>query len=107
MSEKENRDKLLEFLDQRAFEPVLQASKEKYPADQRKMLKDVQSTTKSTQKRYHNKYDSPQEIYNNFKNDLSSASAQAVHQQLQQLGLPTLKDIRSDFEKLANDLGVS
>ncbi|MDQ2762003.1 MAG: hypothetical protein M3Y22_00395 [Pseudomonadota bacterium] len=43
----------------------------------------------------------------NFKRDLSSTAAKKVHGELKELGLPTVNDVRDEFEKLAADLGVS
>ncbi len=106
MSDKDAEGKLLELLDRNAFEPVLNASPDDYSSESdRKKLRDVQEKTKSTQQSYH-KYGSAEKVREMFRDDLSSDAAQKVHRQLKYLGLPTLDDIKPEFEKLADDLGV-
>lgn len=70
-----------------------------------KKLKDLQKTTKSTQKSYH-EYESAEKVQQMFRDDLSSDAAQDVHRQLRDLGLPTLNDVKPEFERLADKLGV-
>ena len=106
MAEQNAREKLLDFLDKKAFEPVLNADPKDYPESQRSKLKDVQSTTRSTQKRYHESYQSAQEVVDNFRDDLSSDSAHKVQAQLRDLDLPTLDSVEGAFKKLADDLNV-
>lgn len=101
------RAKLLDLLDREAFDPVLNASPDDYKDDaQKQKLKDVQSTTQSTKKRYHDNYDSAEKVEEMFRDDLSSDAAKDVHRQLRDLGLPTLNDVKSKFEHLADELGV-
>ena len=99
------RDKLLDLLDNKAFDPVLQASPDDYKGDDQEKLKDLQKTTKSTKESYH-EYDSAEKVRQMFRDDLSSDAAQDVHQQLRDLGLPTLNDIKPEFERVADEVGV-
>jgi hypothetical protein len=41
----------------------------------------------------------------NFRRDLNSEPARRVHSELRSLGLPTLNDIREEFERRAEALG--
>jgi hypothetical protein len=41
-----------------------------------------------------------------FKRDLSSTAAKKVHAELRNLKLPTIEDIRDEFEGKAHELGV-
>lgn len=66
----------------------------------RKTLEHVQQATKAEIERYRN-YDSAQQVVINFKRDLSSDAAKKVHSQLRRLHLPTIEDIRDDFEDKA------
>ena len=51
-------------------------------------------------------YGSAKEVVVNFKRDLDSEPARKVHAELKALGLPTVNDIRDEFESLAKELGV-
>jgi hypothetical protein len=99
------RNELLEFLDRRAFEPVLRARPEHYPEPQRSKLEDVQRRTRTEIERFH-RYGSARDIVANVKRDLDSEPARKVHAELKELGLPTLDDIKDEFLKLAGDLRV-
>jgi hypothetical protein len=107
MPDKDARQELLDLLDKKAFDPVLNASPDDYTKDKRNALKDVQGTTRSTQKRYHDHYKTAQDVYANYKDDLSSDAAQDVDRELRDLGLPTLKEIQWEVEKKAQELGIS
>ena len=99
------RKKLLDLLDKKAFDPVLKASPDDYKGEDQKKLKDLQKTTRSTQKSYH-EYGSAEKVREMFRDDLSSDAAEDVHKQLRDLGLPTLNDVKPEFEKLADEVGV-
>ncbi|MDQ4044737.1 MAG: hypothetical protein M3173_04715 [Chloroflexota bacterium] len=99
------RQKLLDLLDKKAFDPVLQASPDDYTGDDKQKLKDLQKTTQSTKESYH-EYGSAEKVREMFRDDLSSDAAQKVHKQLRDLGLPTLQDVKPEFEKLADEVGV-
>ena len=105
MTGKDARRTLVQFLDEHAFDPVLHAAPERYPEQQRDELENVQRATRSEQDRFH-EYSTAEEVYRMFKDDLSSDAARKVHAQLQDLELPTIRDIRRDFENLADQLGV-
>lgn len=107
MSDKQAREKLLNLLDRKAFDPVLKASPDDYRSESdKKKLRDVQETTRKTQQSYHEKYKTARDVRDNFRDDLSSEAAKKVHRQLHDLGLPTLNDIKDEFEKLADEVGV-
>jgi hypothetical protein len=101
-----DKKQLFNFLDERAFKPVLDADPDDYSGDKRKKLEDVQRATRSERKRYEN-YGSGQELYRMFEDDLNSEPAQQIHRELKDLGLPTLNDIRGEFEKKAKAAGVT
>jgi hypothetical protein len=100
------KDKLVEFLDHRAFDPVLRAKPEHYPEPRRGKLEDVQRRTRTEAERFHG-YGSARDVVVNFLNDLDSEPAQRIHRELKALGLPTLNDIEDEFMKLADDLHVN
>jgi hypothetical protein len=104
MGQQDARQRLVHFLEERTFRPVLRADPHKYPANRQDRLKDVQHRTESEVERFHN-YRSADEVVTNFRRDLSSDAAKKVHHELAQLGLPTLHDVREQFEELARQLG--
>lgn len=99
------KERLVNFLDEKAFQPVLGANPESYPEDKRNVLKDVQDATRAERDRFHD-YGSAEEVYQMYKDDLNSEPAQDVHGKLRDLDLPTLNDVRSEFENLAQEVGV-
>jgi hypothetical protein len=101
------REQLLDLIDKKAFDPVLKASPDTYASEnEKKKLQDVQATTRSTQQSYHSKYKTAQAVRENFQRDLNSEAAKKVHRELQSLDLPTLNDIKDEFEQLADKLDV-
>lgn len=100
------REKLLDFLDRKAFDPVLKASPDDYTNDaQKQKLKNVQKTTRNTKESYH-KYGSAEKVRQMFRDDLHSDAAEDVHRELRDLGLPTLNEIEPEFTHLADQLDV-
>ena len=105
MTQSEARQRLVRFLEEKAFRPVLRADPADYPETQRDKLKDVQRRTEQEIERFRN-YASAKEVVTNFRRDLNSEPAKKVHRALDDLGLPTLNDVQEEFEKLAQDLGL-
>jgi hypothetical protein len=99
------REKLVQFLDQKAFDPILRASPDRYSANDKDRLEHVKEATERTKQRYHHDYTSAAEVCARFRGDLSSSSAQRVQRELEQLGLPTLHDIADEFKALCRDAG--
>ena len=99
------REKLVDFLERKAFRPVLDADADSYPQSKRDRLKDVQEATRAEQERFR-KYGSAQEVCRMFKDDLSSEPARKIHRELRDLGLPTLNDCKGEFERLAEEVGL-
>lgn len=95
-----SKDELVRFLDHKVFDPILNASADKYRGSQKDDLSYVQDRTKSEKQRYHN-YGSADEVVRMYKDDLSSENAKSVNSKLKELGLPQLADVRDEFEKKA------
>jgi hypothetical protein len=86
---------------------VLEASPENYENGWHKeKLQKVQEVARSTRQRYHQSYSSASEVVRNFRRVLVSNSAQEVHEDLHSLGLPTLQDVKYEFNTLARELEV-
>jgi predicted amidohydrolase YtcJ len=99
------KKELVRFLEQRAFKPVLKAKPSGRSEADRKRLEHVQKATEAEIERFHN-YGSAEEVVTNFRRDLDSVPAKRVHAELRSLGLPTIHDIRDEFEERAQKLGV-
>lgn len=107
MSDNQAKDRLLNLLDHRAFEPVLRKSADDYDSDaQRDKLSAVQGATRRERDRYYNDYSSAEDIVDNFHDDLHSEEARDVERDLRALELPALRDIQGEFDKLAEELGI-
>jgi hypothetical protein len=100
------REKLVRFLDEQAFDPILRADPERYSGSDRQKLEHIKGATERAQQRYHDDYTSAEEVRDRFRDDLSSSAPQRVQRELQSLGLPTLHDVEDEFEDLCRDLGV-
>ncbi|HZC38229.1 MAG TPA: hypothetical protein VE221_06110 [Sphingomicrobium sp.] len=100
-----DKKELFDFLDRRAFKPVLDADLKDYSGDGKRKLADAQQATRSERERYKH-YDSADELYRMFHDDLSSEPAKKVHRELTELGLPTLNDVRKEFDERAKEAGV-
>jgi len=72
---------------------------------ERRKLRDVQEATRAEIERFRD-YDSAREVLVNFRRDLNSEPAEKIHAELRELNLPTVNDIRDEFEKKAEELGV-
>ncbi len=99
------RRELVQFLEKKAFEPVLRAKPDAYPESKRRELDHVQQATRAEIERFRH-YRSAEEVVLNFKRDLSSDKAKKVHRELEDLNLPTIEQYRDEFLKLAQDLNV-
>ncbi len=97
---------LVEFLESRAFNPVLNQKPDDYGSDSdRRKLADVQRATRSEIERYRHEYTSAQDVIRNYKDDLTSEPAREIDRELDQLGLPTLRAIEPQFRKKVEELG--
>lgn len=102
----EKREKLLDFLDKKAFDPVLQASPDRFEGRERDMYKDVRRSTESEKKRFHDDYRTARDVRDNYMSDLTSETGKRKTHELEQLRLPALSHFRQEFQQLCNDLGV-
>lgn len=99
------REELVDIVVHKALDPVMRKSASGLSDADRTKLEHVQRATKAEIERYRG-YGSAQEVVVNFRRDLSSDAAQKVHRELEALHLPTIRDIRDEFEARADELGV-
>jgi hypothetical protein len=101
----QSQRELFGLVERKAFEPVLRAKPDGRSEPEKKKLEHVQKATKAEIERYRH-YGSAEELVTNFKRDLSSSAAKKIHSELRNLHLPTIEDIRDEFERKARELGV-
>jgi len=105
MTSKSKRE-LLRLVERKAFDPVMRAKSQGRTEAEKKKLEHVQKATKAEIDRYRH-YGSAEELVTNFKRDLDSTAAKKIHAELRSLHLPTIEDIRDEFERKASELGVA
>lgn len=89
---------LLSFLERKAFDPALKTNASEYSQSDRTKLAHVQQATRAEVERYRG-YGSAEELVTNCRRDFHSEAAKKVHAELRRLGLPTLPQIRDEFEE--------
>ncbi len=104
MTEKAKHD-LVDLLVRKAFDPVLAAEADTLSGPDQERLAHVQRATRAEIGRFRG-YATAEEVVTNFKRDLSSAAAKKIHAELACLHLPTLHDVRAEFEERAAVLGA-
>lgn len=102
----EAREKLLDLLDRKAFDPVIHASSDNLPQRDRDRLEGLKEKTRATKESYHENYSSAQKVVEMYRDDLSSDSAQKVQRELEEFDLPTLQDVKNEFDRLVQELEV-
>ncbi|MEX2591600.1 MAG: hypothetical protein WD426_02415 [Anditalea sp.] len=106
MNKEEEKKRLLDFLDIKAFDPIINKSKEDYDSEnKKKKFEDVKRSTEKEKERFHN-YNTAEDIKENYRRDLSSEPAKKVHAELKYLDLPRLPDLKDEFFQLCDDLNV-
>jgi hypothetical protein len=102
---KDRKSELLSLVERSAFDPVLRAKPDGRSEADKATLAELQDKTRAEIDRYR-AYDSAEDLLTNFKRDLHSTAAKKVHADLRRLDLPTIEDIRDEFEAKATDLGI-
>lgn len=105
---KEDRIKkeLLDFLNRKSFDPILNTNENHFKDDvSKEKFRDVKKSTESEKTRF-SQYETPKDIKSNYLQDLHSKAAKKINQELQELGLPQLPQFREEFLNLCNKLGV-
>jgi hypothetical protein len=106
MSAQDQRKQLINFINKKVFDPIINADPSKYDDNDRKKLAEVQDKTKKEQRKFEKDYKTANEVKENYLSDVSSDSAQKVDRELRHLHLPTLPGHKDEFEDLCHRLGV-
>lgn len=101
------REQLLDFLDRKAFDPIINISEDKFHSQaERSKFRDVKRSTQSEKSRFHDNYKTAQQVKENYLSDLNSRTAGKKNAELKELGLPRLPELREQFLDLCSKLGV-
>jgi ferric-dicitrate binding protein FerR (iron transport regulator) len=106
MDAREKKERLVRFLDSRAFDPILKMSPEDFSADQKSKFEDVRRSTEAEQKRFREEYRTAKEVRDNYLSDLNSHTAKKKNEELEALGLPRLPQFKEEFLRLCHELDV-
>ncbi len=106
-TDKQKREKLVHFLDQKTFDPILKKSEDDFSSEnKKKKFKDVKKSTEAEQKRFHNEYKTAEEVKKNYLSDLNSSTAKRKNNELEDLGLPRLPHFKKEFLDMCQEMGV-
>jgi hypothetical protein len=97
---------LVFFLDKKAFDPILNLNEGEFSDRYRHKFRDVQKSTENEKRRFHQEYDTAEDVKKNYLIDLNSKTAQKKNAELHELGLPQLPQFRDEFLELCKKLGV-
>ncbi len=100
------KQKLVQFLERKAWNPILKTKADGYSESERKVLERVQRKTQSQRERYES-YGSAGELRQEFEDDLHSENARKTNADLKRLELPIQADVADEFFRLADRLGVT
>jgi hypothetical protein len=100
------RKELLNFLNQKVFDPILQALPEDYKSEVLKgKLSNVKRRTESEKHLFHD-FQTAEEVKKNYLADLDFRKSKKIDHELDELKLPSLTKIRDEFLGLCKKLRV-
>ncbi len=106
MNDKDKREQLVRFLDEKAFDPILRKSEDEFSGEKKEKFQDVKKSTESEKQRFHNDYRTAKDVKDNYLSDLHSSTAKKKNNELEDLGLPRLPEFREEFMRMCDDLEV-
>jgi hypothetical protein len=105
MADEDVRQRLLGYLDEHAFDPVLHARPEEHPQNEQGKLTEIQQMVRDERARFQN-CRSAADVYRQFEDEVRSDVHRETVREFRELHLPTLDDIRLDFQQMAGELGL-
>lgn len=106
LGDKEKRKRLVNFIDNKVFDPIMKANPDKFSEKDRETVEKLIKDTKDEKELFHKDYNSAKEVKNNYLQNTTSRAGKKVNKQLQDLGLPSLAGYKDEFKELCNELGV-
>jgi hypothetical protein len=106
-TEGEKKRQLTAFLDEKAFDPVLNISSDEFSSEeQKRKFHVVRKSMLSEKRRFHDRYTSAKDIKENYLGGLDSRTSKRMYDELEELGLPSLPKLKDEFIRLCDTLGV-
>lgn len=102
---KDTKKELLNFIKHKAFDVILKRDTTKMDDKEKEQLTELQRKTKNEQEKFHG-YGSAKEVKENFLQNVRSKPANKLNNELKDFKLPTLPDLKDDFEALCEKFGV-
>lgn len=103
----DNRDELLEFIDKKVLDPILEALPEQYSSKlDRERLISLQKTVAEKKESFHKKNLTASQIRDKYFCELFYETHHQYGKELEDLELPRLLQLRKQFIQLCNDLHV-
>ena len=100
------RKELLKFLNQKVFDPILQALPEDYKSEDLKgKLSNVKRRTESEKHLFH-EFQTAEEVKKKYLADLDFRTAKKIDHELDELKLPSLTKVKEEFLRLCEKLRV-
>lgn len=106
MTNENAREFLLNYLDHKAFSPVINTFHDNYPARYWNKVHHLQNEVKGIRKGFYRETATAQDVIGRFYQDLDSDAYRQVSSELKSLNLTTFEDVKPGFEELANQLKV-
>ena len=105
MSERDVARRFFDYLDEHVFRPILESPPEHRPEHERELLAQLQRDTRQERERMLHA-PSAAAVYQAYHAEIATPAAHQRYARLRELDLPTLEDVRIDFEQMAGDLGI-
>jgi hypothetical protein len=106
--EKDKRRQLLDFLDDRVFDPVLEALPEQYSSERdRRMLFEVKRIAEKKKERFHSQELSSGQIREQYFREMFFETSGKIGRELEDLELPRLLELKEQFLKVCQELNVN
>ena len=105
-SDDKKKEELLKFLNQKVFDPILQALPEEYKSeDLIRKLHNVKRRTESEKRQFH-QFQTAEEVKKTYLSDLDFRNARKLDHELDELKLPSLPKVKDEFLGLCEKLRV-
>jgi hypothetical protein len=102
---RETRQQLLDFLDSKVLDPILEALPEQYSSERdRKMLQEVKMKIADEKAFFHKNDLSPEQIREQYFRELYFEVNGKIGKELEDLELPRLRQLRDQFLCLCKEL---
>lgn len=104
-TKKDAKDELVQFIDKNAFDVTIKTSPDKFKGKDRESFEDIKRKTQNEKEKFHH-YKTAEDVRKNFLQNVHYEPAHKLDKELKKLKLPTLPDLKNEFEQLCDKLEV-